>query len=115
MVCLQDDYTCHSCYAFSAAGALESAQAIQTGQLQSLSEQQLVDCSSELIFLIVFCVGASKAPPVLYLSYSTESGTFFPFYAPMHTISYLLHGSECCMQNIALGTGSREQSSTRRS
>ena len=41
---------CHSCYAFSAAGALESAQAIQTGQLHALSEQQIVDCSSELIF-----------------------------------------------------------------
>ena len=45
-----------------------------------------------------------------------EGGTFVPcdtFYAPTHTISYLWHGRECCTQNIALGTGSREQYSTR--
>ena len=30
-----------------------------------------------------------------------------------HTISFLWHGRECCTQNIALGTGSREQYSTR--
>ena len=38
---------CNACYAFAAVGAIESYQAIRGKGLNSLSEQQVVDCSRE--------------------------------------------------------------------
>jgi C1A family cysteine protease len=43
---IKDQKQCGSCWAFSAASALESAHAIKSGKLLSFAEQQLVDCST---------------------------------------------------------------------
>jgi C1A family cysteine protease len=38
---------CGACWAFSAVSTIETAHAIATGTLATLSEQQLVDCNSK--------------------------------------------------------------------
>ena len=47
MTPVKDQDDCESAWAFSAIAAFESAIAIKTGQLKTLSEQELVDCSAD--------------------------------------------------------------------
>jgi C1A family cysteine protease len=63
---IKDQGQCGSCWAFSTTGSTESAWQIGTGNLPSISEQQLVDCSTQN----AGCNGGSMALAINY-----ESGT----------------------------------------
>lgn len=51
--------TCNSCWAFAAAGAIESAGAIAGRGLYDLSEQQLIDCTMSPVTTNMGCDGGS--------------------------------------------------------
>ncbi|XP_066094816.1 pro-cathepsin H [Saccopteryx bilineata] len=60
--------SCGSCWTFSSTGALESALAIKTGKMYSLSEQQLVDCAQN--FNNHGCQGGLPSQAFEYIRYN---------------------------------------------
>ncbi|XP_040896912.1 pro-cathepsin H-like isoform X2 [Toxotes jaculatrix] len=59
---------CGSCWTFSTTGCLESVNAIATGKLISLSEQQLIDCAKH--FNNYGCLGGLPSQALEYIKYN---------------------------------------------
>jgi len=65
---VKDQGQCGSCWAFSTIGAVEGWNFLKNGKLQSMSEQQLVDCSKDV------CYGCQGGWPYKALEYIMNTG-----------------------------------------
>jgi cathepsin H len=70
---VKDQGNCGSCWAFSSTGCLESRHLIQYGNLQTYSEQQLIDCSGN--FENYGCNGGLPSHAFEYLSQDGNGAT----------------------------------------
>jgi len=79
---------CGSCWAFSTTGAVEGAEFIATGTLNSYSEQQLVDCAGG-VYGNMGCNGGLMDNAFRYIEkYGIEAEASYPYTARDGTCQY---------------------------
>ena len=79
---VKDQGQCGSCWAFSSTGAIEGAQAISSGNLIDLSEQQLVDCAVGFTYGSYGCNGGQMEGGFKYVIKNGQcSLTQYPYTA----------------------------------
>ncbi|XP_030749400.1 cathepsin L-like proteinase [Sitophilus oryzae] len=74
---IKNQASCGSCWAFALVGSTESALALKTGNVTSLSEQQLIDCTTDINF---GCSGGMLEPTFPYIQQNgLESEADYPY------------------------------------
>ncbi|KAL7012679.1 hypothetical protein ACKWTF_014979 [Chironomus riparius] len=74
-------YFCNSCYAFSGIAALEAQWCLKTGQLVTMSEQQIIDCTYNSFYGNWGCDGGSQATAYVRIQQNggIESDVTYPY------------------------------------
>ena len=86
---VKDQGQCGSCWAFSSTGGLEGAHFVATGELISLSEQNLVDCAKGVRYLNFGCNGGLQQRAFKYTeSHPLELEAEYPYTALDGDCSY---------------------------
>jgi len=96
---VKDQGQCGSCWSFSSTGAVEGAWAIAKGVLVNLSEQQLVDCATGVIYGSHGCSGGQMDGAFKYITTNGQCALdAYPYHAVQETCqkcSAVAHVSSC--------------------
>nr|CAM57981.1 silicatein alpha [Geodia cydonium] len=106
---IKDQGYCGASYAFSAVGALEGANALATGTLTSLSEQNIIDCS--IPYGNHGCKGGNMYDTYLYIvaNEGIDTSASYPYSAKQLGCSYSVSGRGARISNsISIESGSEE-------